>query len=423
MVPQSDVLVLRELAKQVADLAVCRENEQKRKGWYDINDLKPNTLPRFMFHLWQISTPEIFPQSSYRCQSEDGRRYELELAQRLFYFLDLKDDNVVEPVVYYRPEFELIPFPELAFAQHKNEDGGQGSYEIVPTIVTYKDGEKLNCDPVLKYDRELSDIKLNEAREIFEPILTVVKSPVQAAAKIIDEFSWLRGMAQSYIDMIDEPEWMGQCLQWITNNFIKRFKLLESAGLWGTTDLSAPLGSAGLMYISGMKDWRDEADPAHPSISLADSWGFTCAELLTCCGSNQHDEFSFAYDRQVMSLFKHINVGCCEVLDKKIQLLSKLGNTRKVSVSEWCDPELAAEGIGSKYVYSYRSAGVPFIGDPWDRETSEKELRSVLLAARKHDCPLEIVMNIGGTFGQGNARRKALEWSDLVRGLIQEIYG
>jgi len=36
---------------------------------------------------------------------------------------------------------------------------------------------------------------------------------------------------------------------------------------------------------------------------------------------------------------------------------------------------------------------------------------------------LEIVMNIGGTFGQGNARRKALEWSDLVRGLIQEIYG
>lgn len=423
MIPQSDVSILRELAKQVADLAACQENLEKRKGWYDINDLKTNALPQFIFHLWQISTPEIFPEICYSCKSVEGRKYELELMQRIFNFLVLKDDNVLEPVINYWPEYQLIPFPELPFLQHKNKDSEQGSYEIVPSIITYKDGEKLNCDPILKYDKEFSDLKLCEAKEIFEPILTVVKGPVQAAAKIIDEFSWLRGMEQSYMDMVEEPEWMHQCLQWITNNFIKRFKLLESAGLWGTTDLSTPLGSAGLMYISDMKDWRDEADPAHPSLSLADSWGFTCAELLTCCGNNQHDEFSFAYDKQVMSLFKYINVGCCEVLDKKIRLVSQLGNTRKISVSEWCDVNLAAEEIGSKYVYSYRSAGVPFIGNPWDTNASENEIRNVLLATRRNNCPLEIVMNIGGTFGQGDARQKAQEWSCLVRRLIQEIYG
>jgi len=422
MISQHDVIRLRDLAKQVAQIAATPANLEKKQGWYDINDLKQGAKPRFITHLWQISTPEIFPAAVYQCESEEARAYELDLMQRIYFATVLNDDNVVEPVIYYHPVYELTPFPRLSFEQHKNDEGSQGSYEMVPTIVEYDDGEKLKDDPILNYDRTASEAKLAQAKEIFEPILTVVQAPVQFAAKVVDEFSWLRGMEQSYIDMMDDPEWMRECLQSITDNFNKRYDLLEQSGLWGTHDLSTPLGSAGLRYISGMKNWSDEADPAHPTGKTSDGWGFTCAELLTVCGSEQHNEFSFEYDKQVMSRFKYINVGCCEVLDKKIPLIAQLKNTRKVSVSEWCNPLLAAEQIGKKYVYSYRAAGVPFVGDPWNMASSEKEIRSVLEATKKNDCALEIVLNIGGTFGVGDARKKNLEWTELTRRLIREIY-
>jgi len=251
-------------------------------------------------------------------------------------------------------------------------------------------------------------------------MLTVVKHPMTFAAKIIDEFSWLRGIEETYIDMADDPEWVHEALKLITNNTIKRFKLLEERDLWGSADKSDPLGSAGLRYVSGMKDWSTAEAPHLFSPKLNDSWGFTCAEVCNCVSNDMHDEFSFTYDKQIMSMFKYINVGCCEVLDKKIDLIKSLGNTRKVSVSEWCDLEKAAQSIGNKYVYSYRAAGVPFIKNPWDRQSAEKEIATVLKAAKEYGCPLEIVLNIGGTFGEGDPRQKLLEWTNMVKGLIQK---
>ena len=170
-----------------------------------------------------------------------------------------------------------------------------------------------------------------------------------------------------------------------------------------------------------IRSYYDVKDFFNHKVKLSDSWGFTCAEVFNCVSNSMHDEFSFEYDKEVMSLFKVINVGCCEVLDKKIELAGSLTNTRKISVSEWCDPETAAKDIKGNYVLSYRAAGVHFVNDEWDKESAEKEIRSVLEAAKKHNCPTEIVLNIGGTLGK-HPREKVIAWSKMVRDLINEIY-
>ena len=95
-----------------------------------------------------------------------------------------------------------------------------------------------------------------------------------------------------------------------------------------------------------------------------------------------------------MNLFKYINVGCCEVLDHKVALAKSLPNTRKLSVSEWCDPEYAAKEIGKQYVYSYRAAGTHFVPDQWNKEGAIKEIKSVLEATKAHNCNTEIVFRI-----------------------------
>ena len=47
-----------------------------------------------------------------------------------------------------------------------------------------------------------TQLNYEQAADIFGSILTVVKHPMTFAAKIIDEFSWLRGIEETYIDIV-----------------------------------------------------------------------------------------------------------------------------------------------------------------------------------------------------------------------------
>ena len=165
--------------------------------------------------------------------------------------------------------------------------------------------------------------------------------------------------------------------------------------------------------------FRDVEDVFDHKVS--DSWGFTCAGVFNCVSNEMHDQFSFSYDKEVMGLFKSINVGCCEVLDKKVDLCKSLENRRKVSIGEWCNHLEAAEAIKEDYVYSYRAAGIHFVNDQWDKVNAEKEIRSVLEAVKAKNCSTEIVLNIGGTLGK-EPHKKVIEWSAMVRRLIDEYY-
>ncbi len=416
---QSEKSYLQDLAHKYKEACMTAENDAKRKRWYDINDLVTGSKPVFINHYWPLAMSEIFPNDTYYCTDPMAREFEIYFKTRLFYNQDLKDDNVLEPVIYAPMKYNLQSYAGIDAQIYRSEhDGGSGAYEIIPVLLKEEDSEKVN-QPLLHYDEEASRANFELTQEIFEPILTVIKDPTTFAAKISDEYSWLRGLEETYLDLYDDPDWTHKVLGQIKDNFFKRFKLMEEAGLWGTLDLSFPLGSAGLRYATGMYDFRDYQGKdlfAH-KVPLDNSWGFSCSEVFNCVSGDMHKEFSFDYDIPAMDVFKYSNVGCCEVLDKKVDLIREFHNARKISVSEWCDYETAAKAIKNDYVYSYRAAGTHFLGKQMDRENAEKEIRGVLEASKLHGCSTEIVLNIGGTLGV-NPRDKVIEWSKMTREFI-----
>ncbi len=437
MISQKEKEYLRELAKEYKKACMTPENDKKRQKWYDINDLKKGTKPVFINHYWPLAMDEVLPQDTYFCKDEVALEFEQYFRFKMFYAIEMDDDNVLEPVVYSRVVQNLTKFKDIeGLVKHIDDDElkpiglSNGSalraeegdaYEFVCVLNDESDIEKIS-EPVLFYDEKKSREYYDEACEIFEPILTVIRHPMHIGTRAADEYSWLRGLENTYMDMYDEPEFMHKALKKIQANLIKRFELYRDAGIWGTPDLSYPLGSAGLRYVSGMPDFRDIKGCAFEHrTKLEDSWGFTSAELFTCVSNEMHKEFDYEYNKEVTKMFKFVNVGCCEVLDRKIELMPTFENARKISVSEWCDHELAAKSIADKYVYSYRAAGVHFIQDEWDKDAAEKEIRSVLENSLKYGCITEIVLNIGGTL-KNNAKQKVIEWSKMVKGLIAEYY-
>lgn len=410
---------LRDLAKKYREVSESDANQKKREKWYQINDLGDASQPVFMNHFWTTSINELYPPESFFCQDPTARKFELYLRDKLFCSQELNDDNVLEPVIYAEHVFDMQDYEGLEFETRRSEHdtSGTSAYEMIPVLHGEEDIEKLR-PPKFHYDKEASRRKFEEAQEIFSPILTVIKTPYAPAMKITDEYSWMRGMQNTYTDMYDEPEMMHAMLRKITDNIAQRFRLLEESGVWGMLDQSFPLGSAGLRFTRELPDFRSVSDHFEYKTKLKDSWGFTCAEVCTCVSNAMTREFSYEYDKELMQLFHFMNVGCCEVLDHKIDLVSKLPNVRKIGVAEWCDPELAAEQIKGDFVYSYHAAGVPFVCDQWDRASAEKEIKSVLKAVGKHGCHTEIVLNIGGTLGK-HPREKVIEWSKMVRNLIE----
>ncbi len=423
-IPIGEVTYLRELAARARACADSDAHAKKRRNWTKLNDLEEGVKPLFINHYWPNALREIFPEDSYTCTTEKGKYFENYLKTKLFYAETLQDDNVIEPVLPCPMIFDIKDYKDITreVSWSKHDSHGETAYEIIPVIRERDDINKLT-EPVLAFDKVASEKNFREAQEIFEPMLRVIKKGITFAAKIPDEYSWLRGLENTYTDMYDDPEWMHEALKRITENFKKRFTLIEEAGLWGTLDESEPLGSAGLRYATGIPDFRDVKgkDYFNHKVKLADSWGFTCAEVFHCVSSDMHNTFGFEYDKEVVSLFKYMNVGCCEVLDKKMELVRSIANTRKVSVAEWCDVEHAAKEIQKNHVYSYRAAGVHFVPDQWDKAAAEKELRAVLEASKKYNCNTEIVLNIGGSLGN-HATQKAVEWSTMTRELIDEYY-
>ena len=415
MTTQQEITILRDLAKHTAELAAEERNQERIHNWTQLNALDRSVRPQVLVHLWRLAWDEVLPDSELKCTSPMARRYERELRRTIWIAETLDTDNVVEPVVTYPLALKLNSYRGLQAQRRYAEGHDDGAAELVPVIVEKSDIEKLG-DPVLEVNSDAMARNREWALEIFFPYLTVVKQPYYFAAKVSDEFSWLRGLANTYTDIIEDPEWVHEALQRITANFRKRFQLAEDAGVWGVAHKSDPLGSAGLRFAPDLPDWRTADDPATFAPRLEDSWGFTCAEVFTCVSPRMHDEFGFEYDRQLMGQFRYINVGCCETLDTKAHLVKSLPNVRKIAVSEWCDVVEAAKNIGPDFVYSYRAAGVHFIQEPWNQDAAKEEISAVLDAA--DGCPLEIVLNIGGTLGKGDPVRKLTEWCHMVRALL-----
>ena len=56
--------------------------------------------------------------------------------------------------------------------------------------------------------------------------------------------------------------------------------------------------------------------------------------------------------KKVLSHYGLVYYGCCEALDRKLDMVKKIPNLRKISITPWANLERAAEIIGRNYVVS-----------------------------------------------------------------------
>ena len=156
-------------------------------------------------------------------------------------------------------------------------------------------------------------------------------------------------------------------------------------------------------------------------VRLKDVWGRCHAQIFSAVSPGMHDEFDLAYNQDLFGECGLLYYGCCEPLDNKIDILRKrFKNLRKISITPWADPEVAARSIGSDYVLAAKPNPAFVNFSSFNPDPVREEITRVLDACKRYGTTCEFVLKDISTIANNPANLS--QWDDTVRGVIDRYY-
>jgi hypothetical protein len=130
-----------------------------------------------------------------------------------------------------------------------------------------------------------------------------------------------------------------------------------------------------------------------------------------------HWEFALRHDLRWLERWGLTYYGCCEPLARKIPLLRRIKNLRKISVSPWNDFDMAIREIKDDYVFSFKPSPAVFVQGTWDPANARAYLKGILGKARGA-CHVEIIMKDISTLQYQPHR--LWDWARIAMEVVRE---
>ena len=129
-----------------------------------------------------------------------------------------------------------------------------------------------------------------------------------------------------------------------------------------------------------------------------------------------HEEFDIAYMKKIMEPFGLVYYGCCEPLDKKIDILEQIPHLRKISITPWADIDNAAEVIGNRYVIANKPNPASVSGH-LDEDALRKEISCILSACKRNGCSFDMVLKDISSVGYDV--QNLIRWDQRVMDMVR----
>jgi len=380
--PVTDVQIIRDLAKRVADAAADPVHQTRADMWTRFNRLDPARPMVLIFP--EGSWRELLPDSELVCESDAGRGLERDLRRRIYYSEVLDDDNVVSGQINCGVAWSMGGWG--CNAQRTKSADPLGADHFEPVCRTDEDLDKIQL-PQVTVDWDGTERRYESLCETFDGILPVVKRGVQyARIAPVDMFSQWAGLEDLFWDMMDRPEWVHRALQRILDGHLGVLRALEAENALGLNNAADYCGSGGV----GFSDELPQPDFDGEHVRPMDMWGFCTTQIFSEVSPAMHDEFALRYERQWLDKFGLNAYGCCEPLDNKMDFVKQIPRLRRISMSPWIDPERAAGELGDRYIFSYKPNPAIMASIEWDPAPVRRGIRELLEQTR--GCVVEMVM-------------------------------
>ena len=411
MAYQEDKRILRELAKEAAEIAALPVQEEKRRLWRGLNGLRPQ---RPMVMIDQICWSEIEDESLVlRCEDAELRQYERNLRQTLYQWRHFPVDMVVEPYITVpkaiinagyglkiRDEI-LRSDPSNPVVAHRYIDILKDDADLEVVVV-----------PDVSHDEAETSRRLSKVRDALDGALDA--RPIGSAPfmQLWDPISQYKGVENALYAIADDPDFTHRMVARMMRSFTGMLDQLEEQGLLCETELQT------LIHCTGA--YTDELpapgyDPQKPRCK--DLWIAGLAQMFSSVSPAMHQEFELDYVNPIFERYGLVYYGCCDPLDLKLDIVRKIPNLRKVSMSPWTRAERGAEGLGRDFVFSAKPNPAFLAEVSFNEPAARRELLNIKAACDRYGCPLEMILKDISTIKYEPERLS--RWADMAMGIAQ----
>ena len=395
----SERLLLRELAKQYAEIANSDEQIRANRRMKASNDLKIVRPPVLMDEIpWhEFSDPDLVCV----CTDPVIRRTEWFFRRMLFQKKHFRTDLLLPDYWKVRMAYEISPL-----GIEKQETRSAARAKRFKDVMAEESSLELIREPSFLPRPDLDERNMNLFTDLFGDIMPVrLVGSNCMYMQFWDDISELRGVEPIYEDMYDRPEYLHAIMQAFVARATARMDFIEKH-LRVDNDPVNLHCTPGM--ISGLAD-----------DGLKATWYRGMAQPFSCVSPAMFKEFELDYIKPLAERCAYTYYGCCEPLDNRIELLKGIRNLRKVGVSPWANEEICAEQLGKDYVFARKPnpANVALRTDP---EVIRKETENTVRLCLKYGCPVEFVLKDITTVSR--KLDNLTVWADTVSETLDRYY-
>ena len=410
MISPHDRLILRDLARRVAEIAALPEMAERKAEWKRHNSLQPGRAMILVFP--EGAWSELLPPDVFQCEEDAARGMEFELRHRIYTFEQFDCDNVVEG--------EWVVSKAIGNsgwglqARHHASSEARGAWGFEQVIKEPADLSQLTF-PEITYDGAETTRRQAEMQELFGDILRItLKGVAHISFHLMNTYTGLRGLQETMLDMYEEPQMLHDAMMFLEEGNRRMVQQYVDLNLLS-------LNNDNTYHNSGGNGYTDELpqpcfDPER--VRLCDMWASAEAQEMAQVSPEQHEEFILQYERRLLAPFALNGYGCCEDLTRKLERVFTLPNLRRISIAPWADVDVCAEKLQDKYLFSWKP-NPSYIAEAFDTEFLRRYIGHTVEVGRH--CRLEMILKDTHTCGH-HPERFAL-WTKIARELVNRSAG
>jgi len=362
--------VLRRLGHEVFEISQNPVNGERASLWTKLNDLRAE---RPMVWINEVPWHEIVDDElTLQAQGAFARELETKLRRTLYQWKRFPADMVVSPFlvcekIIHSTDFGIV---EQVDTLHTDARSAIYSRHFHPQIIEEADIEKIKM-PRITYMKDATDFAFSAMTDLFKDIIDVrLEGQTHIWFTPWDYLIRWWGVTEAMMDLYERPEMVVKAYERMVDAWCVELDQFVSQNLLSLDCNNTRIGSGGYGYVSDLPG--SDYDPKH--VKPHNMWGCSNAQIFAGVSPQMHWDFALKHDLKWLSLFGLTYYGCCEPLDGKIDLIRKIPNLRKVSVSAWADARRTVSEIGRDYVMSRKPSPAVFASDAYAEEQAKSDI-------------------------------------------------
>jgi hypothetical protein len=412
-----DKEVLRRLAGELAAVASLPVHREKARLWQKLNDLESE---RPMVWMTEICWHEMDVNSELALRTEHpwAQEQEQHLRRTLYQWRHMPCDMIVSdfiacPLAIHSTAFGIVE--DVDIARH---DAASDIYSrhFHAQIQDFPDLEKIRM-PIVTHNAEATEYCYQAMRDVYDGIMPVKKVGQSHIWYTPWDFlvRWW-GIEQAMIDLVERPALVHAAVERLVKAWTVELDQVVDMHLLALDCNNTRIGSGGYGYSRELPG--QDFDPAW--VKPHNMWGCSNAQIFTGVSPEMHWEFAIKHDLPWLSRWGLTYYGCCEALDRKVDILRRIPNLRKISASPWCNVQRLIAQIGNDYVISRKPSPALLADDFWQPELAREELRS-FLESTERNCHVEFIMKDISTVR--HQPQRLWEWAAIAMEIVEGFGG